>query len=212
MTDERIVLCYGDSNTWGFVPAGGGARFPRAVRWPTLLQGGLGQGYRVVDEGLTGRTTVLDDPLAPHRNGRDHLVPSLLSHRPISLAVIYLGTNDLAARYGRTASEIARDAGSLAVIARASATGPEGGEPAVLLVAPPALGSIDAVRGIMAGAPPKARELPAAFARAAAELDVSLLDLSAIVAYSDLDGIHLDVAGHAAVADAVLREVGRLGL
>lgn len=211
MRDPRTILCYGDSNTWGYIPASGGVRFPYSLRWPGILQWELGSGYRVIDEGLNGRTTVLDDPLAPHRNGRDHLMPCLLSHQPISLAVICLGTNDLAARYGRSPNEIARGAASLAAIARISATGFGGQDPAVLLIAPPRLGSIDAVQEIMAGAREKADELSVAFASAAAEVGVPMLDLAATVSYSDLDGIHLDAEGHRTVAAAVLAEVRRLG-
>ena len=63
---ERVVLCYGDSNTWGWIPAEGG-RFPRDVRWPGVLAAELGAGWQVIEEGLGGRTTVFDDPLEPGR-------------------------------------------------------------------------------------------------------------------------------------------------
>jgi lysophospholipase L1-like esterase len=32
----RTILCYGDSNTWGYEPATGN-RFPEDVRWPGVL-------------------------------------------------------------------------------------------------------------------------------------------------------------------------------
>ena len=34
----KTVVCFGDSNTWGYVPGSGGERFPREVRWPVQLQ------------------------------------------------------------------------------------------------------------------------------------------------------------------------------
>ena len=201
--EERVILCYGDSNTWGFVPGSAGDRFPRHVRWPGVLEAILGAGFRVVEEGLSGRTTVLDDPLVPHRNGRTYLMPCLLSHRPLAFVVIFLGTNDLADRYSLPPLDIARAAVSLAVLARTSASGPGGDDPQVLVVCPPRLGAIDAVQDIMAGAPAKVRALPGAFARAAHEVSVPLLDLSAELAYSDVDGIHLDQEGHRQVARSV---------
>ena len=95
---ERDVLCYGDSNTYGTIPASEG-RFPRDVRWPGVLADELGAGWHVIEEGLGGRTTVFDDPILPDRNGRRYLMPCLLSHAPLHAVVISLGTNDLKARF-----------------------------------------------------------------------------------------------------------------
>ena len=109
---ERVVLCYGDSNTYGSVP-GGGDRFPRDVRWPGVLAARLGDGWHVVEEGLGGRTTVFDDPILPDRNGKTYLLPCLLSHQPIDLVVVFLGTNDLKARFSASPADIA---GGVAVL------------------------------------------------------------------------------------------------
>ena len=38
-------------------------RFNEEERWTCLLQKALGEDYLVVEEGLTGRTTVFEDPL-----------------------------------------------------------------------------------------------------------------------------------------------------
>jgi len=51
------ILCFGDSNTWGYV-AGTGSRFPRATRWPGVLARELGGDVTVIEEGQNGRTTV----------------------------------------------------------------------------------------------------------------------------------------------------------
>jgi lysophospholipase L1-like esterase len=40
----KTVLCYGDSNTWGFDPETG-ERFPEDVRWPGVLRAKLGDEY-----------------------------------------------------------------------------------------------------------------------------------------------------------------------
>ena len=118
------ILCYGDSNTWGFVPGSEGERFSWEERWPGVLQGELGADYRVIEEGLSGRTTVLDNPLEPYRNGREYLLPCLQSHQPLDLVVIFLGTNDLGDRYSLPPLDIARGAAQLALLALRSETGP----------------------------------------------------------------------------------------
>ena len=68
---EKVVLCFGDSNTRGADPAGG-LRFDRSTRWPCILQKELGDGFHVVEEGLGGRTTVWDDPIDGDKNGLAH--------------------------------------------------------------------------------------------------------------------------------------------
>jgi lysophospholipase L1-like esterase len=205
----KTILCFGDSNTWGFVPELG-TRFPLDIRWPGALQHELGADYRVVEEGLSGRTTVLDNPLVPYRSGRDYLIPCLQSHRPLDLVVIFLGTNDLSDRYGLPPLDIARGAATLAGLALRSETGPGNGAPAVLLLGLPRLGRSDALVETMSGAAAKAAELPRCFALAAEEAGVPLLDLSKVTAYSDLDGIHLEAEGHRAVALAVAVAVREL--
>lgn len=88
----KRILCYGDSNTWGF-NGKNGSRFDEQTRWPCLLE--KLTGYKVIEEGLNGRTTVFDDPLMPHTNGMEFLPCCLLSHQPLDLVIFNLGTNDL---------------------------------------------------------------------------------------------------------------------
>ena len=90
----KRILCYGDSNTWGYI-AGSGKRYPHDVRWTGVVQRELGEGYQVLEEGLVGRTTVFDNPFAPWRNGIDYLMPCLITHKPIDLIIVMLGSNDL---------------------------------------------------------------------------------------------------------------------
>ena len=85
---QRTVLCFGDSNTWGYVP-GTGERYARDVRWPGVLQRALGDARHVVEAGLDGRTTVFDDPLGDKR-GRAHLGPVLESASPVDVVVLML--------------------------------------------------------------------------------------------------------------------------
>ena len=51
---RRRILCFGDSNTWGYKPTGG--RYDEDTRWPMRMQRVLGDDYIVVEEGLNGRT------------------------------------------------------------------------------------------------------------------------------------------------------------
>ena len=132
----KTILCYGDSNTWGYEPATK-ERYSRAERWTGILQRELGAGYYVVEEGLNGRTTVWDDPIEGYKNGKEQLIPCLTSHKPIDLVTIMLGTNDLKRRFSLGAYDIAEGAGVLVNIVQKSDCGPQEGAPKVLLMAPP---------------------------------------------------------------------------
>lgn len=90
----KRVLCYGDSNTWGYMP-GLGTRFPADVRWTGVAASLLREQCILLEDGLNGRTTVFDDPYTGFRNGKKGLGYSLCSQAPIDLLVLCLGTNDL---------------------------------------------------------------------------------------------------------------------
>lgn len=90
----RHILCYGDSNTWGYTP-GTGERHAPDVRWTGVLRRLLGEGWEVLEEGMNGRTTVFDNPMSPGRNGSVYLLTCLETHKPLDLVILMLGTNDL---------------------------------------------------------------------------------------------------------------------
>src|SRR5215510_7647193 len=93
-SEMKRILCYGDSNTWGYNPVTQD-RFDTHERWTGSLQQALGSNCVVIEEGLNGRTTVWDDPIEGYKNGAAYLIPCLTTHRPLDLVIIMLGTNDL---------------------------------------------------------------------------------------------------------------------
>ena len=136
-----VIVAFGDSNTWGYDPATGG-RFPRAQRWPGVLQRELGADFEVIAEGLNGRTTVHDDPIEPYRSGADALPPCLMSHAPVDLVILALGCNDLKKRFSLSAFDIAEGAARLIFLARAYGQRPDARPPKILLVAPPPIAKL----------------------------------------------------------------------
>jgi lysophospholipase L1-like esterase len=188
----RTIVCFGDSNTWGYVPGSDGERYGRDVRWPARLATALGAAAEVVSEGLNGRTATIESPVEEGRNGLPYLVPCLRSHAPVDLLVVYLGTNDA---YWLEPLLVARSVGRLVKVARRSEAGRGGAAPDVLVVCPPPFDGF---------------ELAPAFRDVCCGLGCELLDLEGTVTYSELDGIHLDEAGHGAVAAAVEARVRQL--
>ena len=191
MTREKTILCYGDSNTWGYNPATQ-KRYARDERWPGVLREELGEGYHVIEEGLNGRTTVWDDPLEEYRNGKEYLLPCLRSHKPLDLVVIMLGTNDLKARFSAPACNVAEGAGVLVDIVAKSETGPREEAPQVLLIAPPPFATLSEFAEDFKGGLEKSRLLSRHFRVIAEERGCALLDAGEVIVSSELDGIHLD--------------------
>jgi len=205
----KEILCFGDSNTWGYSPHTFD-RYPRDVRWTGVLQRELGPDYHVSEEGLNGRTTVWDDPIegvGSSKNGRAYLIPCLESHKPLDLVIIKLGTNDLKQRFSVTATDIANSAGALADIVNASLAGRGTTSPAVLLVAPPPLGKMTDFAEMFRGGMEKSREFSAQFRRVAQERGCAFLDAGQVVVCSEADGLHYDPQGHKALGVAVARKV-----
>jgi lysophospholipase L1-like esterase len=194
---ERTVLCFGDSNTYGYDAETGG-RFARDVRWPGVLAAELGASWHVIEEGLGGRTTVYDDPLLPHANGLTYLVPCLHSHAPLDVVVLFLGVNDLKPRIAAQASDVARGVATLVQAVRDT-----GAADRIVVLGLPRLGRLDETDDQTEGVAAKAARLPALLRRTAEELDVEFVDLAGVTAFADVDGRHLDSAGHRAIGRAV---------
>lgn len=202
----KSIVCFGDSNTWGYDPATNG-RFGPDLRWTGVLARELGADYRVIEEGLNARTTNIDDPILPHRDGRAYLAPCLESHAPFDLVAIMLGTNDLKARFNRSASDIAESAGNLANVARQTLFGPAGASPKVLLIAPPRLGKLIDAAEMFAGGLEKSERFAMYYEKRAARFRVGFLDAGTIVTASDIDGIHFEAGEHEKLGRAVAAKI-----
>lgn len=191
----KTLLLYGDSNTHGTMPMtslGSMGRFAHRHRWTSLLAADL-DGWEVIPEGHPGRTTLHDDPIeGPHRNGLTVLPSILESHRPIDVVLLMLGTNDLKQRFSVNPGDIAMSLERLVHLIRASGTGPMGGAPAVVLVAPPPIRETGPLAQIFAGGEEKSQHLGREIGAVAHRNGLPFVDLAGKVEVSATDGIHYD--------------------
>ncbi len=191
----KTILCYGDSNTHGTAPLpapGVDLRHPPGDRWPDALSAALGAGYRVIDEGLPGRTTVHDDIIeGGARNGLTVLPAVLHSHKPIDLMLLMLGTNDLKIRFSVSAWEIARSVERLAMTARA-----EGVVSDIVLIAPAPVRETGALREVFDGAEARQKGVEEYMQAAAERLGVGFVRAGDHVTVSDQDGVHWSPQAH----------------
>lgn len=90
------MLCYGDSNTYGYDPRGFfGDRYPKECRWVDILAQKLG--WQIQNEGQNGRE-IPSRPFQYQRAGE------LLAQIAPDVFAIMLGTNDLLRGYSAEAS------------------------------------------------------------------------------------------------------------
>lgn len=213
----KTVLCFGDSLTWGWMPAGETApttRFPRDVRWTGVLAKALGEHYAVIEEGLSARTTNVDDPTDPRLNGAAHLPITLASHLPLDLVILMLGTNDTKAYFHRTPFDIATGMSLLAaqVLGSAGGVGTVYPAPKVLVVAPPPLGPIPDPWFQMTfdGGHAKSEQLAGAYRALCAYMKIPFFDAGSVISTDGSDGVHFTEANNRDLGTALADEVRRI--
>ncbi len=136
---KKRILCFGDSNTYGYNPVDG-SRYDETIRWPMVMQRLLGDDYTVIEEGFNGRTICYDDPAeGGYKSGMQYLPPCLMSHNPLDLVVIMLGTNDSKMRFGLNSYTIAHAMNILVQCARQYGANADGESAKVLVVSTPAI-------------------------------------------------------------------------
>lgn len=202
----KVILCYGDSNVWGQNDDKNFAgRYASNVRWTGKLQELLGDDYYVIEEGLGGRTTNLEhyNPAKQSRNGLTYFNPCLVSHSPLDMVVIMLGTNDFKIQYQRAVNEIANTLKLFVDEVKANTPNAK-----VLLISPifvddTAPKFTEYYDGIYdQESAEKSRQLGKQIERVADEMGSLFFDAST-VAKAGKDGIHFDEQSHPALAQPI---------
>lgn len=200
----RQILCFGDSNTWGLVPKEH-RRFQWGERWTSILQEKLGNDYRVVEEGLCGRTTIFEDELRVGRRGADLLPVLLESHIPDTV-VLMLGTNDCKKVYNASAEIIGKGIELLLDQIEYSAKKCSK-EIEVLLIAPIRLGENVGEEGFDPEFDQNSVEtsirLSKVYGEIAERRNLKFLSAAEVALPSEVDREHLDREGHRKLAEAV---------
>lgn len=216
MTDKRI-MCFGDSLTWGWVPVEEGVpttRYPAEQRWPGVLQAELGEGYIIIEEALSGRTTSLDDPTDSRLNGSTYLPSALASHLPLDLVTLMLGSNDTKAYFHRTPFEITAGMSKLVgqVLACAGGVGTSYPAPKVLIIAPPPLAPMPHAyfQALFGGAYEKSAQFGKLYGDLADFMKVNFLDASEIISTDGVDGIHFTEENNRELGLTVAKKVRQI--
>lgn len=210
----KSILCYGDSNTWGYIPGEGG-RYPREIRWPGRLEAYLGAGYHVIEEGLCGRTTSYQIPLEPARNGWETFPMILESAADTELVILMLGTNDRRTQVCASPQESALALERYLRFLHAPVFWSGERIPEVLLIAPPRIDPcvMDTEAGFYYGEKSVSDSgcLAKEYQLLAKKYNCTFLNAAEVCCPSQKDGVHMDEEGHQRLAQAVCKQIRKIG-
>lgn len=211
----KQILCFGDSNTWGY-DGETRKRLPWGKRWTSLLQekfdvekAASSEKVRIIEEGLCGRTTVFEDPLRDGRRGTA-LLPTLLeTHEGVDAVLLMLGTNDCKTVFGASAEVIGKGISRLLDQISAYAPGTK-----VLLISPIYLGEKVWQEGFDQEFSRESikisKELEGVYERIAREKQVEFMKAASYVSCCDADQEHMNAYSHQIFASAVYERTAKL--
>ena len=203
----KTILCYGDSNTWGY-HAKDDNRFDWCTRYPGVLSKLLGDEYHVIENGLCGRTTQYESDIEPYVNGKKAAELAAEVNAPLDYAVIMLGTNDCKDMYDATLEDIRRGIEEIGVCFEQKGA-------KILIIAPPPMRELEKspfYDEFGAHAEEKSLLLHDAYSQLAAEKDWLYLNADEIVVPGEFDHIHLEANAHSELAKAVFRTIAQAEL
>lgn len=200
------ILCYGDSNTWGY-DGNDLTRFPYEVRWPGKLASRLGKEFFIVEEGLCSRTIAVEDEVQPYRSGLKYLKPCLMSQYPLEWVILMLGTNDTKSRYRLSVEEIALSMEELLRTMQSFFHWYQS-KTKILLISPaPLQGIVEGNFEMDEDSVQKSRGLAQPYAEIAERYGAEFLDAGSCVTDYQADGCHLSEKGHAQLAEAIYGKI-----
>lgn len=201
----KKVLCFGDSNTYGFVP-GKCARYDKNTRWTGVLQALCGSDFSIIEGGCNNRTAFVDNPAGAEQTGYK-ILPEYFTKDYFDIVVLAIGINDLQLFFRPTLEEFEQGIEKLIKITKDLSPNAK-----IILVCPSKLD----LAGIKSGvfnfqfdetSVEKSYHLPQIYKKLAEKYACELVDLNEIVKVSPLDGLHFSAESHKTIAENLYKNL-----
>ena len=180
------------------------------MKYARVLQKNLGQDFWIHEEGLNGRTTCMDDPYWPGRNGSKDLDRILETHEPLDLTILMLGTNDLKNFFFPNAERLAINICNLATRIRDWTKSP------VLVVCPTPLGPDMETGPCRLDFPGESqqvsKDLSPVLEKMCQDLGFDFLDAGKYAQTDPRDSIHLTPESHRALGQAIYKKISEMDI
>lgn len=191
---KKKIICFGDSNTYGYDPRTCG-RYDESYRWVDIL---CANGYDAVNEGQNARE------LPSRKSDYDFLTSIIREHFDADIFLIALGTNDVYYMFKSSAKAIADKLRKMFTEVVELSRFKEAGK-RIYIIAPPIdtvyeyyeEKSIDDIISVF-------KALPTEYKSVAEELGVGFIDASMWDIPQSFDGCHLSEEGHIKYAKCLM--------
>ncbi len=186
------ILCYGDSNTFGFNPVDG-SRFDEKTRWTALLQENLGSDFEITEEGACDRTGIADNDKGFIFSAQRHFPKMITKMKDVDLLILAIGTNDLQFKYDLTIHQFENGLEKLIVIAKNKVRR--------IILIPPVVLNDNVLKGFFnfqfdESSISKSKKVGKIYKKLCNIYGLNYFDLNDFVKPSSADGLHYDGEGH----------------
>ena len=202
----KKILCFGDSNTYGYIP-NNGARYDKNTRWTGVLSLLSHGKFEIIEDGCNNRTAFAANPAGKIFTGYE-ILPELLTG-DFDAVVLAIGINDTQFLYNLSSIEIASGVEKLINIVKVKSP-----QAKIILVAPSIL-TDDVLNGNFAclfdrTSIEKSRQLPLLYQKIAEKQNIEFFDLNSVAKTSSLDGLHYAPEQHLKIAQVIFTILSEL--
>ena len=196
----KKILCFGDSNTFGFNPLTG-LRYPQNVRWTGVLQELCKGSYEIIEAGCNNRTAFRNNPEGKIYTGAQ-ILPEYLK-QGADIVIIALGSNDLQRQYRTTLVELGYGVETLIKMVKEELP-----NSTIILVSPSIISDKVLNAKIFSflfdkNSVEKSKKLAPIYKDIALKNGCKFLDLSLFAPPSEVDGLHYEPETHAEIAKQI---------
>lgn len=204
----KRILCFGDSNTFGYNPVNG-LRYSQNERWSGILQSLLGNEYQIIEAGCNNRTCFRDNFSGENFTGYKAL-PKYLSEQP-DIVILWIGSNDLQRFYNISLKEIQYGIENLIEIIKNNSPNSK-----IILIPPLEIKPEVLTSKIFSflfdkNSIEKSKHFSEIYKQAATNYNCEFLDLSSYIRPSMIDGLHFDSSEHKKIADCLYNYIKNRG-
>ena len=202
----KKIICYGDSNTFGFNPKDG-SRFDKNTRWTAILQKYLGTEYEVINEGACDRTGFVNNPKGFEFSAQRHFPKMISKIDNIDILIIALGTNDLQLQYCISVGAIEKGLENLIKLAQPKAK--------YIIIIPPVVLSEKVLEGFFniqfdKTSIVKSRKIGRIYRQISNAYHCNYFDINKFTKPSDVDGLHYNEESHKIIGDNLSNLINKL--
>ena len=201
----KKILCFGDSNTYGFIPQSG-LRYDINTRWTGILQTLCNNEFEITEAGCNNRTAFIDNPAGINQTGYKTL-PEYLKTNFFDIIILAIGINDLQRFFNPTLNEFKQGMEKLIQITKNLSP-----KSKIILICPSKLNLAGINNGIFSYqfdkiSVEKSGKLSPIYKSLAEKYKCHFIDLNNIVEVSSLDGLHFSPKSHKTIAENLYKNL-----